>query len=70
MSIWVREKMELKERWKQWQTCAHNYGATFFIGKILFLKKINHQKFKNQVLLEVFGRHKFENKNKIIKLLY
>jgi hypothetical protein len=36
----------------------------------LFLKKINHQKFKNQVLLEVFGRHKFENKNKIIKLLY
>jgi hypothetical protein len=50
--------------------CTQLWSNLFLIGKILFKKKINHQKFKNQVLLEVFGRHKFKNKNKIIKLLY
>ncbi len=49
--------------------CTQLWSNLFFIGEFK-IKKINHQKFKNQVLLEVFGHHKFKNKNKIIKLLY
>jgi hypothetical protein len=35
----------------------------FFIGEILLKNEIKYQKLKNQVLLEVFGCHKFKNKN-------
>ncbi len=44
--------------------CTQLWSKLFFIAEILLKNEIKYQKFKNQVLLEVFGHHKFKNKNK------